>query len=470
MFLTKKPYIVASLMGAALLIGGCDKQLEEPKPQASVDNAVAITNAANTEVALVGAYDILNSANYLGNQVTYFGDLPADATFQSGTFPSLFEMDNNALLTNNANTTNAWTTIYNGINRANNIIDRVPTMVDPALEATVNNVKVRDRILGEALFLRAFHYFTLVRFWGGVPLVLKGTTGIDPSAQVARNTEAECYTRILADLTQAETLLPVTYPAAADARGRATRGAVQALLSRVYLTQRSWQNAADKAGAVLANTTQYRLATPFSSIFTTKNSTESIFEVQFNPTDQNGITFHYLQAPQGRRENAPSTTVINAFTASAGDTRFAASIGRTGAATAPLTQGNAVVLKYNRPATQDDPIYVFRLAEMHLNRAEALAELAYPSTEALSLLNAVRVRAGVAPLTQTQVATVADFRLAIERERLLEFCFEGHRWHDLKRTGRAQAVLGISDATKLLFPIPQRDRDANPNLAQNPGY
>lgn len=465
-----KTYKLLFCFAGLLLLSSCDKQLSQPQPQASLDDKVAITNATNADVALTGAYDILNSGNSYGNQMAYFGDLPADATYQSGTFPSLFEMDNNAILPNNANTTTAWTTTYNGINRANNIISRIPTLQDPLLEAVANGVKARDRILGESLFLRAFHYFTLVRFWGGVPLILTPTAGIDASVRVSRNTEAECYDLIVKDLIQAEPLLPAAFAANADTRGRATKGAAQALLSKVYLYRKQYQQAADKAAQVLANTTTYRLVTPFSAIFTTKNSTESVWELQFNATDQNGITFHYLQAPQGRRENAPATAIITAFSASVGDQRAAATIGRTGAATVPLTQTNSVVVKYNRAATQDDPIYLIRIAEVILNRAEALAEISYPSAEALTLLNQVRTRAGLTPLTADLVPTVAAFRLAMERERFLEFAFEGHRWHDLRRTGRAQAVLGITDATKLLFPIPQRDRDANPNLGQNPGY
>lgn len=449
------------------MLNSCDKQLEEPRPQASLDNTLAITNAANADVALTGAYDILNSANYYGNQAVYFGDLAADATYQSGTFPTLFEMDNNALLPNNTNTTALWTSVYNGINRANNLIARMPTLTDPLLDATVNGVKTRDRILGEATLLRSLHYFTLVRFFGGVPLILTPTNGIDETVRVARNSEEECYAQIIKDALQAETLLPTAYPAAADTRGRSTKAAAQGLLSRIYLTRRQWREAADKAALVLASAS-YRLVTPYSSIFTTKNSTESVWEVQFNTTDQNGITFHYLQAPQGRRENAPATELINTYTA--GDQRLAASIGKTGSATAALTQANAVVTKYNRASTQDDPVYLIRTAEVILNRAEALAEIAYPSAEALTLLNQVRVRAGLAALTDALVPTIADFRLAMERERFLEFAFEGHRWHDLKRTGRAQTVLKLTDATKLLFPVPQRDRDANPNLTQNPGY
>lgn len=462
-----KKYIVPILLSGVVLVTGCDKELEKPRPQASLDNNSAITNAANADVALTGAYDILNSANYYGNQAVYFGDLAADATYQSGTFPTLFEIDNNAILPNNANTTNLWTTAYNGINRANNLISRMPTLADPILDAVVNGVKTRDRILGEATLLRSLHYFTLVRFFGSVPLVLTPTNGIDESVRVARNSEEECYAQIVKDALDAETLLPVAYAAAADTRGRATRAAAQGLLSRIYLTRRQYREAADKAALVLASPS-YRLMATYGSIFTTKNSTESVWETQFNTTDQNGITFFYLQAPQGRRENAPAIELINAYTA--GDQRLAASISKIGSATAALTQANAVVSKYNRASTQDDPTYLIRTAEVILNRAEALAELSYPSAEALTLLNQVRTRAGLTALTAAVVPTLADFRRAMEQERFVEFAFEGHRWHDLKRTGRALTVLKLTDATKLLFPIPQRDRDANPNIVQNPGY
>lgn len=446
-------------------LSACDKQLENINPQASLDIEAAITNAANSEVALSGAYDIVQSANYYGNQLTYFGDLPADNTFQSGTFPSLFEMDNNALLPNNANVTNAWVSIYNGVNRANNLIEKVPTLTDATLDNVVNGVKGRDRILGEALFLRGFHYFTLVRYWGGVPLVLSPTKGISEASRVSRNTEAEVYAQVIKDLTQAEGLLPVTYANAIELRGRATKATAQALLSRAYLYTKQWKDAADKAALVIANT-NYRLLPSYAAIFTTKNTSESVWELQFNPTDQNGVTFHYLAAPQGRRENAPATALLNAYDPL--DQRLAASVAKTGAAA--LTQANAYVSKYNRASTQDDPVFLIRIAEVILNRAEALAEQSYPSAEALVLLNQVRARAGLPALTTTELATLANFRLAMEKERQLEFAFEGHRWSDLRRTGRAAEVLKLTDPNRLLFPIPERERNANPNITQNPGY
>jgi hypothetical protein len=124
--------------------------------------------------------------------------------------------------------------------------------------------------------------------------------------------------------------------------------------------------------------------------------------------------------------------------------------------------------KYSRGGTKDDNIIVFRLAEVLLAKAEALAETSYPSADALKLLNEVRRRAG---LTAINPATIADFRTALYKERRLELCFEGHEWFDIVRTGRLQAVLGITDNNKSIWPIPSVEIARNPKLQpQNPGY
>ena len=126
------------------------------------------------------------------------------------------------------------------------------------------------------------------------------------------------------------------------------------------------------------------------------------------------------------------------------------------------------VKKYSRGNTRDDNVIVFRLAEVLLSKAEALAEISYPDQEAIDLLNEVRRRAG---LGTVDPADLDAFRTALYNDRRLELSYEGHEWFDLVRTNRLGVVLGISDPNKSIWPVPAAEILRNPNLKpQNPGY
>jgi starch-binding outer membrane protein, SusD/RagB family len=435
-------------LALAALVAACDSPLDT-NPSQQIDSESALTSAAAIQQALNGAYRSLSVDGLYARQEVAFPDLYADNHDFTGTFQTDREVGlRNVSASNTAfgGTTGTWPRAYRCINRANSIIDAVDDVQMPQADADVAR--------GEALFLRGLCYSILARWFGGVPIVTEPTKGIDESANILRSTLQETWAFVETDLEAAATLLPPE-----RRNGRATRGAANALLARVYLEDAKYTQARDKATAVISNTA-YSLVTNYRTLFTTKHSVESIFELHFEGgEDVNSLAFwHFPQALGGRRGFAPSASLNNAYEPN--DTRQAASIGLSGT--------SRYGIKYPRIVTSDDNVHVLRLAEMYLIRAEANMRLNAAPDVVRADLDIVRVRAGLLPLAAT-VDTQAELIDAILQERRVELAMEGHRFFDLRRLGRATTVLQIAPE-KLLLPIPQRERDVNPDLSQNPGY
>lgn len=438
---------IAWVAAVALLGAACDSPLNVD-PLDSVDAETALNDARSVELAVRGGYRSFQTSALYNREMTIYPELYADNLQWTGTFATDAEVFNRNIQTSNSAIRDAWRNSYVGINRANNVL----AATSSAKDLTAENARLYK---GEALFVRALHYFDLVRYFGGVPIVTEPTRQVTEASNLARSSLAETYTQIEKDLTEAATLLP-----AQNEAGRATLGAANALLARVYLEQGKWTQARDRATAVISST-RYQLVSNYRSIFTTKNSAESIFELQYSVNNSNALAFWYFpQSLGGRRGIAPSASLNSAF--EAGDTRKAAQIAATGT-------GALYGIKFSRIAAGDDNVPVLRLADMYLTRAEANARLNATPAVVLADVNAVRQRAGLAPLNPATVSGTEALIDAILKERRVEFAMEGHRFFDLRRTGRATQVLGIP-AFRLLFPIPQSERDVNPKLDQNPGY
>jgi starch-binding outer membrane protein, SusD/RagB family len=433
------------VLALAAALAACDSPLDTD-PTARIDEGSALSTPRGIELGLTGAYNSLSGGSLYGVNEMVYPDLYADNLDFTGTFQTDREVALRNISATNGSVLGTWGTAYDGINRANNLLDAIPN---------VSGLSATDAAVarGEALFIRALHYSILNRYFGGVPLVLEPTRGVTDASLVARATTAEVWTQVEQDLEEARGLLPT-----GKVPGRATQAAADALLARVYLESGKYTQARDKAASVIANTA-YRLNTNFRDNYTVKNSPESIFELQYTAQDANSQAFWYFpQALGGRLGYAPSANLYNAFPA--GDTRRDASISLQG------TQRYAN--KYFRIANGDDNVIVLRLAEMYLIRAEANARLNAPAATVRADLNVLRARAGLAPLG-TDIDTQSELFDAILLERRLEMAFEGQRFFDLRRLGRAEAVLQLAPA-KLLWPIPQAERDVNANLVQNPGY
>lgn len=428
------------IAATALSLAACDSALVTD-PTASIDSETAISNARGVELALNGAYRSLQGED---RERLAMPDMYADNLDFTGTFQSDREFSLRNVTTANGEVLDLWTVSYQGINRANNVLDGIPRAED--LSAAL-----ASQYKGEALFIRAVHYFTLVRWFGGVPLVLEPSKGVGEESLVARSTEAEVYAQIIKDLEEASTLLP-----SGKRQGLATKGAADALLARAYLDTGDYAKARDKAQSLIGNSA-YSLAGSFATVFTTKHSSESIFEVQYTTLNRNSIAFWFFpQEVSGRWGFSPTAELYNLY--GAGDTRRDVSI--------RITANKRYVYKYPRISTGDDNLILLRLAEMYLIRAEANARTGAADATVLADINILRTRAGATPVTASGQAALLD---AILAERRLELAFEGHRFFDLRRHGKAISKLQI-DASKLLLPIPQAERDVNKNLTQNPGY
>jgi len=435
---------------AALALAACDSPLDTD-PTASIDAGTALGNKRGIQLGLNGAYRSLQSGNLYGNVEMVYADLYADNLEFTGTFQTDREVSLRNITVDNGQILATWGSAYNGINRANNLLDAIPEVSDMSdAEKAVAT--------GEALFIRALLYSNLVREFGDVPLVLEPSRGVSEASNVSRTPVEEVYTQITNDLEDAADLLP---PDHID--GKATKQVANALLARIYLDWGKYTQARDKATDVI-NSGNYSLPADFRSNWTTKNNSEAIFELQFSVNNTNSLAFWYFPAALGGRLGfAPSEEYRNSF--EAGDKRRAASMDSVVASNGAVTY---YAKKYHRVVSEDDNVIVLRLAEMYLIRAEANARLNADAGIVRADLNVLRNRAGLGDLPDTVTGQAALFT-AILQERRAELAFEGHRFFDLRRLGRAEAVLQIPP-TRLLWPIPQGERDVNPKLGQNDGY
>ena len=381
---------------------------------------------------------------------------------------------------------------YDGINRCNQALNIIPQLdkADPNL---------RTRLIGEAKFLRAFMYFTLVKCYGGVPIVdhlpVPGSDS-DRIMQLTRKSSAEVYAFIESDLNDAIAALPDKSAYSVNERSRASKGAAYALLAKVSLYQKKWQQVIDNANKV----TGYSIVSDYASMFKAsgKFDSESIFEI-YAQGPSTGIPAKGIEGysnTQGARGsggwgwgfNTPSQSLVNAY--EAGDVRKAATIifrgqtlydGRLIEETVENERYNykAYSSAYTREWETDVDIKYLRYAEVILMKAEALNELGQTS-EAIPLLNQIRNRAG---LPNTTFSSQADIRTAIWRERRVEMAFEHDRFFDLVRTGQAKAAFAADISPSFpngktfivgkneLFPIPALFlNQANGLSQQNPGY
>ena len=432
-----------------VLLSSCSSFLEVD-PKTSISGEGIIHDETSAQAALNGVYDALR--NYYSVDYQSIAYLSGDNVQWTGSQSQVQEFINHRVNPENSTIAGTWNGIYQSVNRANHVIK---ALTSEGVEAIPDAVK--NNVLGQAYAIRALNYFDLVRVWGGVPLLTEPTENVQDNTGIKRSSAAEAYAQVLADLNQAEALLPVSTD-----RFVITQKTVWALKARYYLYQQDWQEAQAYASKLIDDQANYELLAPYYSFFkdNVTGTRESVFELFYSINESNPHRTQWQpQTNGGTRQWAPSDELIALLNDP-----------QTGGARSQLiakdNQNRWYGNLYYR-SNGEDPTYVIRLAELYLIRAEAAAQLGDYAI-AVNDLNKIRERA------ELQVKPTSSDRTEIlqwiEDERRLEFPFEAHRWFDLIRTGRAQEVLGISESFRLLLPIPYSQLLADPALEQNPDY
>lgn len=464
-FKIKNLFIKAVLVAGCLVISSCEDVLEQD-PVNEVDQEIVVTDELSARAAVAGMYNEMQSSDYYGDNFLIIGDVSSDIAQSIGTWDFYREMDTYEVsAAGNTENENFYSRAYSTINIANNIISKIPELSNIPSEA-------ESEMVGAAFFVRALALFDLTRLYGGVPGVV-GTMGMpivtEPTNSLAdvehpaRPALEESYRAVEQDLLRALELLPET-----DVKSVASKGAARALLSRLYLYLGNYEKVVEYSTAVISDP-KYSLNPDFKDVFTSKLGSESIFELDFNSSDQSGIR-NWYNPNGGRGDLTTHPSFYEEATANPADVR--------GDLFGFSESNGFFQTKYQKPGGVDN-IHILRVAEMYLNRAEARAHLGNIEG-AIDDLNVIRTRAGIGEI-EPEPSTLMEILEAIWDERKLEFAFEGHRYFDLMRTGQLLDELSnlsrmngpdvsLLQKERAIFPIPAAELDANENLIQNEAY
>lgn len=495
------------LYGALLAAGVCGCSDLEEEPYGLINSKTFYKTPEDAESAIIYCYSILPEVGYYSRGYYIVTELPTENLTQKGDAgTSNFELDELRTTPTNANLDDMWTYIYRGISRANGVISNVPSI-------DMNETK-RNQVVGEAYFLRALHYFNLVRMFGEVPLRL---TVIDDPAQIptGKSPISDVYDLIIGDLEQAEQLITVDR----ISEGRANRVAAQGLLAKVYLHLAS-SKASGSPGYDFVSSADdmYTQALTYSSKVvndqTTFNFTDVLVDIwNIEKYKKDAVTEHIFDAAvdrNGDREGSFSK-LQNMFMPADRPMEILYNPSDPGSALINIGQGwshfrtevnvydsyasndkrktDLIVSKYwnagteynldinssSRPFTRKfiDPLRIgdasscnspiVRYSDILLIYAEANG----PNTEGYDAINKIRARAGIGALPPA--LGVDAFRAAVIEERARELAFEGDRLFDLRRTNTMEAILVIKYGKTItsgayFFPIPQREIDTNPGM------
>ena len=457
-------FIIASI----LLIQGtsCVDEILDKEPVSDYSASGFYKTETDCEAGVYGIYDAAQSV-FRVNTI-YWGEGRADNVYTEQTGEHLSLMDNNLSASSLTNSSN-WSSLYKMVSRANYAIKYIPDVYD-------SDDDDGNQLIAQARALRALAYFYLVKVWGDVPLITEPYTSTDQDIFTTRTDQEEVLDQVEEDLIYATQNCKEFFNSDND-RIMFNQGTANALLTKVYMWRHEYEKALETSQLVLDNSL-YSLEPNmdgWSSIFTSGDSDESIFEVAYEETDQsNWLRTFY--ATGSYAIYVPSDEFKASY--ETGDLRIDYVYDAT--ADEPKMIWKYFGKNFDDESTDasDQNIVLIRLADIMLLRAEALAQVggAANISEALDLLNQIRARAGL-----TEFATEADaeamygdLESAILHERSIELCYEGHRWFDLVRTGKAISTMnpinGLSSEGNLLWPISSDILNGNPNIEQNEYY
>ncbi|RMG67770.1 MAG: RagB/SusD family nutrient uptake outer membrane protein [Bacteroidetes bacterium] len=501
-----------------LLVGGiaiaCGEKFLTLEPLSGLTEESFFSNEKDAQAALAAAYDALQKYGAYENEFLAKIEWLTVGDMRMEESPADRELEALVFNPNNSRFFQIWQRHYQGVARANTVIQRVPEIenIDP---------EVQEQIVAQAKFLRALFYFGLTKYFGDVPLVTREFTAAD-DFNVTRTPQAEVFAQIEQDLTDAANVLPDVWDQ--ENSGRATSTAALALLAKVHLHQGEWQDAVSRSEALINKGVHALERDPgntnsaYRNVFSKFNeqNEEIVFATQYRDTDAGGWgqdrDGHFLAARSAPRgigpENAPfggwSNWVPEAYFVETafepGDERRIGQIigpgethdesGFTMPDTVPpgYSSTGYICTKYWWGAEPNNSVYssqnipVLRYAEVLLNYAEALNEVGR-TAEAVAAINEIRSRAGLEDFNSADPAEVLD---QIFKERRVEMFWEMSFFTDLNRRGmfvdwiqtyRDDVIDGslvlapyITQPDYILLPIPTGELDRNPNLTQNPHY
>ncbi len=511
-----KRYIILSVL-ALLSLSSCDKFLTEV-PQDSLTDKNAFTSAADAEALVNSCYDGLQKGfeEYYTWYYLVISECLSDNAYSGGDDVDIINVFKRDITPLNLVVTKSWKSMYGGILRCNVVLSAIPEIDDPVLdEISFGEITRREEMLGEAAFLRALHYYNLVRLWGDVPLVTSTGSTEPEDVEVPRSPAEKIYGQILSDLEFASTRLPEGRATEAESRGLATLGAVWTLYAKTYAIMGApdnvdWDSVRTYTEKVLASD-RYSLLQEFDWLYDNqhRNNSETILAVQYegNGSTEGNYVPAMLLPPSMTEQNwrkylTPSQDLIAAFDEQGDEVRKNATIiyedvnnmwydefyavqenGSWSTRTIPFPYKSRGFDRVGWDCS--DLIYIFRLADVVLLHAEALNHISGPETAAADPdLQMLRTRVGLEPLQTSSKDEMTELLL---KERRLELAYEGERFNDLKRYGLLEKVLSEYSWEEIVFgekvtksrtfphymqylPIPQDERDRNPELTQNEGY
>lgn len=467
----------------------CKKLLEVEAPINSITTKDVFSSDDQAEMAVAAMYSLMvNSDNYFSDGgVSIAGGLSSDElyAYYGSAQPSFYQANTNSLLADNATTKDLWVSAYNIIYQANSIIEGIGEST-----ATTLSVRARKQLTAEARFIRAFSFLYLTNLFGDVPLAL--TVDFNKTQRMTRTPQQQVYNQIVDDLKAAQSGLPEDYSASGSLqeRIRPNKWAATALLARVHLYLKDYPQALAEAKSVIDQQGLYHLEEDLGNVFapTSKEAIWQLKQAADHPTTRNATKEGnaFIPSPWGTGPAFFCITdqLLNAFDPN--DKRRVQWMAQTdNSSVSGMPPGITwfphkykLGLHNSIPGMDPSEYYTgLRLAEMYLVQAEAQANGAGGGpVAAIDDLNLLRQRADIdllpEDLTETQV------KAAVEKERQTELFAEwGHRWFDLKRTGKASSVLSAiplkqpwKGDDQLLYPIPPSELRVNAALKQNKGY
>ncbi len=481
---------------------GCEKYLEI-KPTDRINTQSFYQTEEDAVAAINAAYAPLQYEGSFKRDLWIIGDIMSDDALVAGAGAgegiSTIRLEDFNIQPDNEHVLALWAAHYSGIYYSNVVLEKIPDMdIDEDL---------KQRILGEAYFLRATYYFYLAFYYGDVPLY---STVPDPNdLNVARTPVEKVWDQIISDYEKAGELLPVQHTG--DDLGRALKGGAYGMLAKTHLILKNWQQCIDACQKVQEIPNHFLLENyaDLWNYMSSNNNAEVLFDVQHHYYEGgwNGTgnyiseftapRYRFIGDSRGWGLGVPTVNHVNE-TYEPGDTRKQANIISPGdsiwnenegewyvhkAEYSPFTGYNVkkyLFLEYNgtNASMMFFPLnfHVLRLADVLLMHAEALNEIQGGSAEAHELVNQVRRRAFQDEAYDLNGLGQDQLRQAIYKERRAELFFEGWRWIDLLRTNRASQALedvgntNFNPDKHILLPIPQSEMDINPALTQNPGY